>query len=75
MYTLKFQAPKDQVAKYRKGQLVRCDYYPNTVFKVVDKSWDINGVVYYTLERHVGAGEPAAQATVSGLREKYLSRA
>jgi hypothetical protein len=72
MYTLKFQAPKDQKAKFRKGQLVHCDYYAGVTLKVIDKTWDQQGTLFYTL---AAVGTTEAESLVRGLREKYLRKA
>jgi hypothetical protein len=72
MHTLKFQASKDQKAKFRKGQLVRCDYYPGVILKVFGKTWDQNGTLFYSL---VVDGTTETEALLRGLREKYLRKA
>jgi len=43
-------APKDQKAKFRVGTKVTHDEAGDTVFKIVRKSWDANGVLNYTIE-------------------------
>jgi hypothetical protein len=75
MYALKFQAPKKQKATFRVGQKVTCDYYPNQIFKVVDKEWDQHGTLYYSICRKVGTDKFDNFQAQTGLREKFLNKA
>ena len=69
------QIVKDKAA-FRMGQTVTCDYYKGETFKVVEKIWNHQGVLFYGLQRIVGAaqrGKVDGDYGVYGLREKYLN--
>ena len=65
---------QNQKAAFRINQRVTCDYYPGTVFKVVAKEWDINGTLFYTIQRNIGTDKFDNFAPIGGLRQKYLKK-
>jgi hypothetical protein len=69
-YGLRFQAPKNEKAQFRKGARVTCDYYPGTKFKVVAKEWGLHGELSYTIQ-----SLPMGIETYSGIRPKFLNKA
>ena len=69
----KFQAPKNEKALYRVGQLVTVDYHPGKVFKVCRKDFELNGAVLYTVINPYATAN--ADFYIGGLRQKYLNKA
>ena len=65
----KFEAPKDEKAQHRIGATVKYDWYPAMKFKVVSRSWDANGALFYTID-----SLPKRVERYTGVRAKALSK-